>query len=133
MTASNIPSISLLTKILNVRARKSYSSKTNRRRRKRSLLPSLISITEAANQGMIMKLGLSEILQLAAKEKVLSDKIKILHKHDSNQLRLLLKYVLAPKVKWWSFLEGPPPPYVENKFEDSEGRLYADLRILYMF
>lgn len=80
-----------------------------------------------------MKRGLAEILEMSAKEKKNSDKIAVLTMHDSPQLRKMIKYILDPQVVWWEFLKGSPAPYKPNRYLDAEGRLFNDMRILYMF
>lgn len=80
-----------------------------------------------------MKRGLAEVLELAAKEKKNQDKITMLHIHDSPQLRKMIKYILDPYVIWWDFLKDNPAPYKPNRYMDAEGRLFQEMRILYMF
>lgn len=83
--------------------------------------------------GDIMIRGLAEILKMAAAEKKTSDKIAVLTMNDSPQLRKIIKYVLDPQVVWWDMLNGTPPPYKPNRYLDAEGRLFQEMRILYMF
>jgi hypothetical protein len=85
------------------------------------------------NEGDDMRRGLAEVLEMAAKEKKNADKITVLTMNDSPQLRKMIKYILDPQVVWWDFLKGTPAPYKPNKYMDAEGRLFQDLRILYMF
>lgn len=80
-----------------------------------------------------VKLGLAEILSMAAKEKKLESKQAVLSMNDSPHLRMIIKYIMDPTVIWWDFLKGSPAPYKPNKYMDAEGRLYSDLRLLYMF
>jgi hypothetical protein len=80
-----------------------------------------------------MKRGLAEILEMAAKEKKNENKVAVLTMNDSPQLRKMIKYILDPHVKWWDFLVGSPAPYKPNRYMDAEGRLYQEMRILYMF
>jgi hypothetical protein len=81
----------------------------------------------------IMKRGIAEILGLAAKEKKNENKVAVLTMNDSPQLRKVIKYILDPQVVWWEFLKGSPAPYKPNRYLDAEGRLFQELRILYMF
>jgi hypothetical protein len=57
--------------------------------------------------------------------------------HDSPHLRMIIKYILDPKVVWWKMLVGvsytKSPRYKPNKYMDAEGRLFSDLRLIYMF
>lgn len=85
------------------------------------------------SEGEIMKLGMAEVLEMAAKEKKNADKIAVLTMNDSPQLRKMIKYILDPQVVWWDFLKGNPPPYKPNRYMDAEGRLFQEMRILYMF
>lgn len=85
------------------------------------------------NEGENMKRGIAEILEMAAKEKKNENKIAILTMNDSPQLRKMIKYILDPEVIWWEFLKGTPAPYKPNRYMDAEGRLFSDMRILYMF
>lgn len=85
------------------------------------------------NEGENMKRGIAEVLEMAAKEKKNADKVAVLTMNDSPQLRKMIKYILDPQVVWWDFLKGSPAPYKPNKYMDAEGRLFQDLRILYMF
>lgn len=80
-----------------------------------------------------MKLGIAEVLEMAAKEKNNADKVAVLTMNDTPQLRKMIKYILDPNVIWWEFLRGSPPPYKPNKYLDAEGRLFQEMRILYMF
>lgn len=80
-----------------------------------------------------MKRGIAEILGMAAQEKKNADKVAVLTMHDSPQLRKMIKYILDPHVVWWDFLKGNPAPYKPNRYLDAEGRLFQEMRIIYMF
>jgi hypothetical protein len=80
-----------------------------------------------------MKRGIAEVLEMAAKEKKNENKVAVLTMHDSPQLRKMIKYILDPHVHWWEFLKGSPAPYQPNRYMDAEGRLFQEMRILYMF
>ena len=85
------------------------------------------------NKGGVLIRGLAEILGMAAREKRNEDKVTVLTMYDSPQLRKIIRYVLDPQVVWWDFLKGSPAPYKPNKYLDAEGRIFQELRILYMF
>lgn len=80
-----------------------------------------------------MRQSLAEVLAQAAQQKSNENKIAALTMNDTPQLRKLLKYILDPQVVWWDFLKGTPAPYKPNRYMDAEGRLFSDIRILYMF
>lgn len=85
------------------------------------------------NEGENMKRGIAEILEMASKEKKNENKVAVLTMNDSPQLRKMIKYILDPNVHWWDFLKDNPAPYKPNKYLDAEGRLFSEMRILYMF
>lgn len=80
-----------------------------------------------------MRQSLAEVLRTAAEMKDDLDKVTVLTMNDSPQLRKIIKYVLDPKVQWWEFLKGSKAPYKPNRYMDAEGRLFGEIRILYMF
>lgn len=84
-------------------------------------------------EGDNMRRGLAEVLEMAAKEKKNADKITVLHMNDTPQLRKMIKYILDPEVVWWNMLKGTPAPYKPNRYLDAEGRLFQEMRMLYMF
>lgn len=78
-----------------------------------------------------MKLGVAEILKLAAETKGTEQKIEVLRKHYNPTLGTILKYALDPSVKW-DLPEGDPP-YKQNEYPDQQGVLYTEARRLYLF
>lgn len=78
-----------------------------------------------------MKLGVSEILKLAAEAKGTEQKIEILRQHFNPTLGMVLRYALDPSVKW-DLPEGDPP-FKRNEYPDQQGVLYAEARRLYLF
>jgi len=84
-------------------------------------------------EGDIVRKGIAEILGEAAKEKKNENKVAVLTMNDSPQLRKMIKYILDPEVVWWDMLKGTPAPYNPNKYLDAEGRLFQEIRLIYMF
>lgn len=78
-----------------------------------------------------MKLGLAEILKRADDQGSKEEKIVFLRKHDSPALRKIIDLTFNPNVKW--DLPKGAPPYKPTEFLDQEGRLYSELRRLYLF
>lgn len=78
-----------------------------------------------------MKLGLSEILSKADKEKTQDGKIDVLRKNDSPSLRRVIQLTFAPEAKW--LLPKGAPPYKPLDLPDANGRLYSEIRRLYLF
>lgn len=78
-----------------------------------------------------MKLGVAEILKLAAETKGTEQKIELLRKHFNPTLGTILRYALDPAVKW-DLPEGDPP-YKKNEYPDQQGVLYSEARRLYLF
>lgn len=78
-----------------------------------------------------MQLMISEILNGAAAQKTRKDKIAFLRKHDNPGLRLLLKTVVHPQVKY--LLPEGEPPYKPLAANTSETKLYSELKSLYLF
>lgn len=92
---------------------------------------------QVVNMGENVKIGIAEALMMAAKEPDVDNKLAILSMHDSPQLRMMIKYILCPTVVWWKALKGESytksPSYKPNRYLDAEGRLYSDMRLIYMF
>lgn len=78
-----------------------------------------------------MKLGVAEILKLAAETKGTDQKIEVLRKHFNPTLGTILRYALDPSVKW--LLPEGDPPFKKNEFTDQQGVLYSEARRLYLF
>ena len=75
---------------------------------------------------------ISKILKDASEIKGRQDRIQFLKTHHPNQLlKLLLQYVYDPNIKF----DLPPgaPPYKETEALDQSGRLYQEMRRLYLF
>src|SRR6478736_3053712 len=78
-----------------------------------------------------MKLGLAEILEKAGKIKSRKERSEYLLKNDSRALQDLIQYALHPSIQW-DLPEGNPP-YKPTEFLDQEGRLYQEMKKLYLF
>ena len=78
-----------------------------------------------------MKHSLSEILTKADQEKAQADKIAVLQSMDSPALRRILQLTFAPEARW--LLPKGAPPYKPLDLPDAEGRLYSEIRRLYLF
>lgn len=78
-----------------------------------------------------MKLGIAEILKKASEQPTRDEKIDMLRKHDTPALRTLVKYALDPSIKW--DLPKGKPPFKPIPYLDQEGRLYSEVRRLYLF
>lgn len=78
-----------------------------------------------------MKLGISEVLDLASKKETKAEKIAVLHKYDGVTLRTILQGAFDPRIEW-DLPEGDPP-YKPCVFDDMQGRLYQETRRLWMF
>ena len=61
-----------------------------------------------------------------------SDKIAILQKHSSAQLKLVLGMTYDPRVEWL-LPEGEPPYKPMDKASDQESGLFSESRKLYLF
>jgi hypothetical protein len=77
-----------------------------------------------------MKLGLAETLRLASEKKG-EERVEFLQKNDSPSLRRILQLCFNPEAPW-ALPEGNPP-YKPLDLPDQQGRLYAELRRLYLF
>lgn len=78
-----------------------------------------------------MKLGISEILELASKKETKEEKIEVLRKYDGVTLRTCLQGAFDPNIEW-DLPEGDPP-YKPCDFLDQQGRLYQETRRLWIF
>lgn len=81
-----------------------------------------------------MKLGISEILSLADKQKDIEDKVAVLRNNDSTVLRDIMIYTFHPSIEF-VIPEGdmPKDSWKPNRYPDSEGVLYAECRKIYLF
>jgi len=82
---------------------------------------------------MMMKLHISEILNLVNKAKDNQEKIKVLKQHDSPSLRQVLFANFSSRVKF--LLPKEPTPYKKSKFPVALGdaSLLREARRLYLF
>lgn len=78
-----------------------------------------------------MRLALFQVLQQTSEQSGTAAKVEFLHKHDSNALRMILKYALDPNIKW--DLPDTDPPYKPCDYPGIETRLIAEARRLYLF
>lgn len=78
-----------------------------------------------------MRKSLSSILKTCSEGKTANDKAALLQQHVSDPLLIILKYAFDPNIKF--ILPEGAPPFKACEFLDQEGRLYAELRRLYLF
>lgn len=78
-----------------------------------------------------MRKSISAILKLCAEGKTVNDKVSLLQQHASDPILIILKYAFDPNIKF--ILPEGSPPYKPCEFLDQEGRLYSELRRLYLF
>lgn len=78
-----------------------------------------------------MRLAISEILKMAAKEKSNGKKAAVLQKYDSVPLRTVLKYAYDPDVEF--LLPESEPPYTPSESPEGHGMLYSEARRLRIF
>lgn len=78
-----------------------------------------------------MRLALFQVLQQTSELSGVAAKVEFLRKHDSNPLRMVLKYALDPNIKW--DLPDTDPPYKPCDYPSLETRLIAESRRLYLF
>lgn len=78
-----------------------------------------------------MRLALFQILQQTSELSGTAAKVEFLRKHDSNPLRMILKYALDPNIEW--DLPDTDPPYKPCDYPGIEARLIAEARRLYLF
>lgn len=79
-----------------------------------------------------MKKTFHEIFSEVGKATKKADKIAILHKNSSAQLKQILGMTYDPRVKWL-LPEGEPPYKPMDKASDQESGLFAEVRKLYLF
>lgn len=79
----------------------------------------------------MIKLMISEILELADSQKKKQDKIAVLRNHDNPALRHVLKFTMDPQIKF--LLPDTNPPYKPIESKEAQGRLYSEARKLYLF
>lgn len=77
------------------------------------------------------KVALSDIIATAGKEETLEVKVAILRKYDCPALREILRYTFDPRIQW--ILPPGSPPFKHTEEVGAEGRLYAEIRKLYLF
>lgn len=84
-----------------------------------------------------MKLGISEILKLAAKEKTIEERVAVLRKYDNDCLRILVRMSKDKDLQWELPITEDPltdPPYKPLPSTANEhGRLYMEYKKLYLF
>lgn len=79
-----------------------------------------------------MKPMISEILESCSKLKTRNEKIEFLKHHSPNlALRHILKFMFHPDIKF--LLPEGIPPYKPCQIPNQEGRLYQEVRKLYLF
>lgn len=78
-----------------------------------------------------MKIGMAELLKKVSEEPKKEKKIELLRKHYSPAFKDLMRLAFNTDVKW-ALPEGPPP-YKPCPYLDQEGRLYTEIRRLYLF
>ena len=76
--------------------------------------------------------GLGEILLDVKEAKSVGEKIKILQKNDSRELRGILELTYDNRLTW-SLPEGNPPYEPLDKSMDNQGMLYSEMRRMYVF
>lgn len=78
-----------------------------------------------------MRKSISSILKSCAEGKTVNDKVALLQQNASDPIFIILKYAFDPNIKF--ILPDGAPPFKPCEFLDQEGRLYAELRRLYLF
>jgi len=78
-----------------------------------------------------MRKKISQILQEVSEFTPASERHLFLKQHDSGAIRTVLKYAFDPNIKF--LLPKGPAPFKPFEGFDAEGRLYAELRRLYLF
>lgn len=73
---------------------------------------------------------LSSILQEAAEQKKIEDRVTVLRRYDSPALRSLIAHMFDPRIKF--MLPEGSPPYRPSQF-DTEARLLTEIRKLYIW
>lgn len=78
-----------------------------------------------------MRKSISSILKLCAEGKTVNDRVTLLQQNVSDPVLIILKYAFDPNIKF--ILPEGSPPFKPCEFLDQEGRLYSELRRLYLF
>lgn len=78
-----------------------------------------------------MKRKLYDILKEVSEFNPAADRHLYLRQYDSGALRTILKYTFDPEIKF--LLPKGPAPYKPTDALDQEGRLYSEIRRLYLF
>lgn len=80
-----------------------------------------------------MKKSISELLKACAEVKKVDERVEMLRATAARFPAVLqiLKYAFDPSIKF--LLPDTDPPYKPTEFLDQEGRLYTELRRLYLF
>jgi hypothetical protein len=78
-----------------------------------------------------MKLGISEILEMADKAETEEHRKEILLNHNSRVLQSILKHAYCPSLKF--ILPSGKYEYQKNQLFDLEHMLYSEARLLYLF
>lgn len=78
-----------------------------------------------------MRKSISSILKSCSEGKTVNDKVALLQQNISDPVLIILKYAFDPSIKF--ILPDGAPPYKPCEFLDQEGRLYTELRRLYLF
>jgi hypothetical protein len=75
--------------------------------------------------------SISNILKQCAEQKTTADVVTALRENNHPIVRQILFYAFAPQVKF--VLPEGAPPYTPCEFLDQEGRLYTEMRKMYLF
>jgi hypothetical protein len=78
-----------------------------------------------------MKHGISEILKKVSECETEAEKITLLRQHDNAALKTILQYAFDPRIVW--LLPKGKAPFKPCEQPDVEGRLYQEIRRLYLF
>lgn len=78
-----------------------------------------------------MKTKLSAIFKACSELKTSEEKVTYLRNNDNGAVRTVLNYAFNPNIKF--LLPKGPAPYKPFEGHDAEGRLYSELRRLYLF
>jgi len=78
-----------------------------------------------------MKKSIYNILKECSEGKTPKDRVELIQKNSTPVLLNILKHAFDPKIKF--LLPDSDPPYKPCEFLDQEGRLYSEVRKLYLF
>lgn len=78
-----------------------------------------------------MKIKLADIFKKCSELKTSEEKLQYLRSNDNGAVRTILNYAFNPNIKF--LLPKGPAPYKPFEGHDAEGRLYSELRRLYLF